>query len=727
MVEEYDHYSQQRRSTALEILTQAANMYSGAEHAELISNLGHGLNLPGGSNINDAHPISNNLLSTYHDSGMLSTTAMGSVESGFNISSSERNSYTDGTYQGIGAMSASYSNPLSVLSMESYDDGRAALVAREQHESRLRESAVASFPFGISSHPDNKANEKPESKPVQKKKRKTDHSNGEEDQEGSKKIRGRPRVDTQDETAADRRRTQIRMAQRAYRHRKESTIATLEQRVEKLLKTNEEMNAVFVALHDFAVSKGVLQREPEFGRKLLSSTEKMLILAKATSDENARQESKNDGDSEGTNHSGHDADPARQRRGRPSSKKQSPETTTGKLEPAGLTTSSSIWGGYIVTNSDEKEEDEIPLNVSHDESGYSLKHREPDVEVISRPTEDNASFPFDFDFMDLQQYRVELPPDLFSKDALGSGLPLPSSGAFSEFSFARRLHRTALERGYLIITSKTANPVAIQKIFGFCLLYETPAEITTRLKRLILGSKMDSLHNFRAPFYHIGDNGSHYPQQEHTVNDETTLKYGDHGRSMGPFLPPLSQFEEVYMNKSRCALPGYEGVFYDSYDIEGILHTIGIDIPPAADYVTCELDIQNFVDHFPASLIADRTAATTPNLESKTSDGKTPRDEVLDPGLFSSLLPFPLSKGFGDWEVDSDEKTPSANELIHSIIPAAATEKTSSLIPKRLVTINVQTLIEKLLVRCICLGRGPGCRISDIYSAIIAAIKAGYW
>src|SRR3984885_10670025 len=51
------------------------------------------------------------------------------------------------------------------------------------------------------------------------------------DEDDSKKQRGRPRLDTQDETAADRRRTQIRLAQRAYRHRKETTISALKKRV----------------------------------------------------------------------------------------------------------------------------------------------------------------------------------------------------------------------------------------------------------------------------------------------------------------------------------------------------------------------------------------------------------------------------------------------------------------------------------------------------------------
>src|SRR6266516_4726527 len=73
-----------------------------------------------------------------------------------------------------------------------------------------------------------------DSNPSPKKKRRRSPKSDEED---GKKQRGRPRLDTHDETAADRRRTQIRLAQRAYRHRKETTISALKGRVNELERT----------------------------------------------------------------------------------------------------------------------------------------------------------------------------------------------------------------------------------------------------------------------------------------------------------------------------------------------------------------------------------------------------------------------------------------------------------------------------------------------------------
>ncbi|KAH8808594.1 hypothetical protein F5884DRAFT_673694 [Xylogone sp. PMI_703] len=666
-------------------------MFSGGEYADLITNPNNYEKPQNTSNIHHAPAVSNALFSSYHGSGTTPETAMGSIERNFSTSNVQH-PYTDAAYHEVASMDNGYTNDLPVLSMESYDAVRAAAIAREQHETRVREHAAAPIPFGISDRPSDLTSD-PKAKASQKR-GKRDNSNGEEEQEASKKVRGRPRVDTRDETAADRRRTQIRMAQRAYRHRKESTITSLESRVEKLLKANEEMNAIFVALHDYAVSKGVLQREPEFGRELLSSTEKLLALAKDTSEENAKQDSKNDGDSEGSNHSHQDADPTRQRRGRPPNKKQRTEESVGQLDPIETTTSDNVWGGYIISHRNEKEREQEPeqggLNFGSD-TGLGFRHRDPQLEVISRPTEDNASFPFDFDFMDVQQYRVELPEDPINEALLPCGLPLPSSGAFSEQSFARRLHRSAIERGYLVLTSDNVSPATIQKVFGFCLLYETPDEIAIRLKGLIRGTRKDSLQNWRAPFYHVGENGTHYPQHEQTPNDESTLKYGNHGRSMGPFLPPISRFEDMYMNKTRCNLPGYEGIYYDPYDIEGILRTIGIDIPPAADFVTCELDMQSLVNNFPSHESPSIDQETTPR--SKTFDDKSPRDKKNPTDCAPTLLPFPLARGFGDWEIDPPEKT-SDKDIASLMPPVTTTDSDKPENEKKLVTINIQTLIE---------------------------------
>lgn len=81
-------------------------------------------------------------------------------------------------------------------------------------------------------------------------------------QPSGRKQRGRPRLDPQDETPADRRRTQIRLAQRAYRNRKETTISELRGQVTDMQRNIEQMSKTFAQLHDNLYDSGVLNRVP---------------------------------------------------------------------------------------------------------------------------------------------------------------------------------------------------------------------------------------------------------------------------------------------------------------------------------------------------------------------------------------------------------------------------------------------------------------------------------
>lgn len=88
-------------------------------------------------------------------------------------------------------------------------------------------------------------------------KRKSEGSDS--DGEGGERRRGRPRVEKPDESAADRRRTQIRMAQRAYRQRKESTLDELRKRVSDHINTIELMNKTFMDCRDRLFAQNITE------------------------------------------------------------------------------------------------------------------------------------------------------------------------------------------------------------------------------------------------------------------------------------------------------------------------------------------------------------------------------------------------------------------------------------------------------------------------------------
>lgn len=66
----------------------------------------------------------------------------------------------------------------------------------------------------------------------------------------SNRQRGRPRLSISNETPEEKRRTQIRVAQRRYRQRKENTLAELKAEVSELHYMLDAMNDSFLRLHE---------------------------------------------------------------------------------------------------------------------------------------------------------------------------------------------------------------------------------------------------------------------------------------------------------------------------------------------------------------------------------------------------------------------------------------------------------------------------------------------
>ena len=504
---------------------------------------------------------------------------------------------------------------------------------------------------------------------------------------------------------SQRRRTQIRMAQRAYRHRKETTISSLEKQVQELRGTNEEMSNIFISLYDFAIGKGLLQREPEFGQQLQSTTERFLALAKASTSEDLSHE-ENAVDS-GKRDRAEEPEPGRrsQRRGSP---KKVQEETPPVSEPA------NTWGGYTLSKEDSPIEE---IEMGYQQQSYDNNPHQRDLQIITRPTEDNASFPFDL--MDLQSYRVEVPSiEDFSQNFYPqSQPPLPTTHNYNEFSFARRIQRGAIERAFRLITMKDPPAKRFQEVFGFCLLYESKEAIEGRLKKFLDSSTKETLQHWRAPFVHLGGSGTFYPMHDGNVDGDLIPKFRT-GYSMGPFSPSITQAQEVMEDDMRCNLPGFEGEFFDPNDVEGYLRGRGLDISPAADFVTGEVDLlalsevpspksnnSDSVASMPSpqtprspigSILVDAETAAF-NAELAKSDLNMRSVKNLSP----TTLPFPL--GYTNWDNDSSGKD-SNNFIdpIFSTMPGQNLERSTPHITisggrlgdRQTVTVSVQTLLD---------------------------------
>ena len=90
---------------------------------------------------------------------------------------------------------ATYANSLGILNAESYDDRRGTIEVQEMERKQLADTTM---PFGMRADSDER-----DTGTRRRKRPRIQAPSAEDDEEARKKARGRPRVDTKDETAAD--------------------------------------------------------------------------------------------------------------------------------------------------------------------------------------------------------------------------------------------------------------------------------------------------------------------------------------------------------------------------------------------------------------------------------------------------------------------------------------------------------------------------------------------
>lgn len=229
-------------------------------------------------------------------------------------------------------------------------------------------------------------------------------------------------------------------------------------------------------------------------------------------------------------------------------------------------------------------------------------------EIVTMPTFENASFPFDL--------NPESPyPNILDQAATStpayplspySSLPLPQSMAFSEPTLGRRLQRNALELAYRLITMPDPPKHRYAEVFGFCMLFEPIDKIRERLSHSLERTASESLNWWQAPFWAAGGSGQHQLQQDNggsagsRVGNQGTvdqMKYSFPGGQfgLGPFDAKVNETRDKRIDpRMRIRLPGFEGDFYDPEEVELYLQVRGVAIQPGQDYLTTEVDVTAF-------------------------------------------------------------------------------------------------------------------------------------
>ncbi|KIX07284.1 uncharacterized protein Z518_01937 [Rhinocladiella mackenziei CBS 650.93] len=630
---------------------------------------------------------------------------------------------------------------LDILSASYYPHGPMQTSEGRDRNPRKRK-AVSSDPFygglvftagtvGDSNHSSSAEQEQPPTPRKRKTTKQASVNDVDEPGEG-KKQRGRPRVDTQDETAADRRRTQIRLAQRAYRHRKETTISALKQKVTNLQNTIEQMNRTFITLHDNMVDAGILTSHHALGRQLQAATEEFVALSKAVSPDSddeedkmakmARGESEHLSESGETGRSGSVQD-ASKPSSRPAQRANVGRGTT--FDQSSTDAEADVEEVPLMTYHDADDPSNALLALSQSVSGLDTSNLHGLNDALSFNTMIPETFPFDDPSANLSIERPLKP----ASSPTGS-----YTYSFQETTFARRLHRMCLERAFRNLTNPNIDPEYIKRAFRFTFCFSNRKRMLQRFQEMLKRRAGESLENWNVPFFHIGGAGTHFPRRDDDGNPIYPPNMVSPAKAFGP--QPWIEVETPRMEKSTQEMLdniGFGGVWYDSHDVEEYLKTKGIYLDGQSSFVEVDPSVVSL-------LRASRTSSTGPSDDSPHEPGiRTPSpllglpDPIADPFIARELgemfaQPFlgaavsttpdqQQQQQFGANKSDNDAWLDFQDNL--------NTPSFSDLLSRRQapMTFDVEMFLERMIESSACLGRAPGFRKEAIDNALALSLQ----
>ncbi|KAK6084331.1 BZIP family transcription factor [Seiridium cupressi] len=599
-----------------------------------------------------------------------------------------------------------------------------------------------------------------------------------EPEEERKRARGRPRLDPTDQTPQDRRRTQIRLAQRAYRNRKESAISTLEKEVDDLKEVNEQMGEAYRKLFDYATRNGLLEQAPEFGQHLMN----LEALARRS----VEHVSKNEEEVDSSDSAAGVAVTRRNPSVSPSTLSAPPTHQRQQQQPQ---QPQQLWPGIVL---------------SHEASAAPSQHVHPNVpnisiphhtahsgyEIIAQPTSQNASFP---------QPLAYDQPDIYSQNPWVStpspwnSLPNPHSYAFQEWTFGKRLQRTALQCAAKLITQENPPPNKMIRVFGLSRLFESHEQLRERTLACLGRTASEDLSHWRFPFQTVGGAGTHFPDMHSRAPELRTNGQGPaspkSGKpkdlapfSTGPFDLRTNKLRETLIGLGgQLNLPGFDGVFWDPDEVDYYLLQNGVNIPALADHWVVEIEDGAFAGS--SANAADLPQPRTHDMSSSGASSASSLGAQSAPSTAHTSSTTATSASISSPEIHGDNATmsatnptreiwqsqssvPVAQQFSHGYTEAATTSNMTSfggsmtgafsdasllalapsmapqpeigipdtqfqgvhntaqpLVPrKKTWRIDVEKFIHHLISKTTCLGRTPAVRPKDVDLAFWASI-----
>ena len=562
-------------------------------------------------------------------------------------------------------------------------------------------------------------------------KRKGRQSSTSDDDDEATRARGRPRLETQDETAADRRRTQIRLAQRAYRTRKENAITTLTKRVNELAASIGELSTAFLNIQGDMAESGILSNRPDISYQLNMAVANIVALAKTG------KGSTSDMENEG-------AEP------------KSNETSITSLPQSN--------SGQIKTVSFEDEVEEILRGQSH------IHVQSPNFQQVSLPSGQTVQIPtatahstqiFNQYFEADQAQQID-----FQVDRPLNAPDLPYTYSFQETTFSRRLHRMCLEKGFRLLTAPDTHPDELARTFRFSFCLSSKKRVILRFQDLLKRGTDQALENWYVPFFYIGGAGTHFPRRDSEGQPIYPPNMLHPNKAFGPFpFVPPSEIETP-IEKGSGSIDeileaiGFGGTWFDSWDVEQYLRSKGIELEGNSSFVDVSpsvlskllpgavsglsvpaLSFDNSTGSSPLALSISSpksihrsataspastnfTAALYPDLVQDHARSLFSAHENLD---LSVLLP-PTPKGPTKQLPDGSEQDalwpmPYGCDGMTGLLTQKAHPEQQ---PPPNIVMDVDKFLTRLLQDAACLGRAPGFRQETVDNALLMALTEGF-
>ncbi|CAK3945749.1 Hypothetical predicted protein [Lecanosticta acicola] len=581
------------------------------------------------------------------------------------------------------------------------------------------------------------------------KKKRSRASRSPDDNSGDEgKKRGRPRVEKLDQSIADRRRTQIRMAQRAYRQRKESTLEDLRKRVSDLTNTIELMNKAFLDCRDRLATSGLADSQTQDMHETLEQYQNLMRCVRNPGED-----------------MDHGIAPDLSQPSSSSAMAGKDAVRASAMEPKNV----ASWMDQTAVDSQAKTrisgaqclgytmyEPQGTKDINH--AMVMLNKSDPQAVTSASPHHGTSNGPA----LSLGGFSLG-PPDSFGVPAT---VTPPTTYSFNESTFAKRLHRACLEHAYQLLLDPQRRPATYGRVFKLSLMVKDRNKLILGIKALLSRPAHEDLDANATPI-HVGGAGTHYPRRD----ANGTFRPKKDSWNLGLVGPKTLALLESAAGDNLTAdmaveVAGFEGEWFDPYDVEGYLMEKGIHINPACSFAQAEVVIkpsQSSVASSESTITGE--APKTPLDMTSSSDVPKPFDaeqlEFLNRGNVSphkvdDWTAMNLSNvGYSDASTGSwmnflqpseasKQQQQTANleamswqgsaEFLGGDVPGIglgtlpqkpvgpkAQRQQQQQPNKKVILLDVNKFIKVLTISAVCIGRGPGFKRRDVDRALALA------